>query len=835
MLAACCTLSALATPNPTPLRAFRAFDKKSAPGLPQSTVLALLQDEHGVLWIATLDGLASFDGTEIRPVDDPKAPTYGALFSLAQRRQGGFYVGGSSAVYRFDGRAWDRLPAKGAILSLAEDEAGQLWAINRQGEVTWRPADPQVEGWQDAPRPTSVTHGVALATSADGALWLAGRHHVFQRRDHSWLPVAGGAPAPAVITAMLPAADGTCWVGTEQGTIFYAAPGDGAWTALDLEDWQGGWFRTLAQDRRGRIWAGGNDGGVAFGRKDEPWTVWRTSNGLHREACVTIFADREGTVWLTFNGHGILQWVGEMWSHRNRWHGDEEVEARLQVFGISGTHDGGFLAAVFNRGIWRWDGTTMRQYGEAEGIEEDVRSAIEPRPELIWVAARFGIYASEDGGPFRKTLDVENGFVYGFHHAPDGNWYASTSAAGLFRYEAGSWRPATALNEALPDPNVRAVLWRRNGELWVGTMNGLAIFDGERPVPLPPQLGESLPTAIHALLEVDGNKVWAGGFGGIGIWHDDVGRRLTVDDGLPGNTIYALARAADGAIWAGGSSGVGRFTDGAWTLYGLDRGLIEAECNHYGLWPAPDGTIFVGTMASLARFDPHIEPLPPPPLRVYWQQRPMAETATEAAVRLPADQRSLRLSWHAPWVAPRKLEYRSRIPRLDTTWSTPQAESALVLENLGPGAWTAEVAARFAGDTEWSQPIATHFTIAPYWWETWYLRLASVLAILLAVFGLIHWRTRRLAARAEELERAVKEHVARIKILGGLLPICSHCKKVRDDAGYWQQIESYIVAHSEAEFSHGLCPSCFSDLYPEYVEPEGTPLKAPGTAASDKS
>lgn len=67
----------------------------------------------------------------------------------------------------------------------------------------------------------------------------------------------------------------------------------------------------------------------------------------------------------------------------------------------------------------------------------------------------------------------------------------------------------------------------------------------------------------------------------------------------------------------------------------------------------------------------------------------------------------------------------------------------------------------------------------------------------------------------EELQGAIKE----IKTLRGILPICAHCKKIRDDSGYWNQIESYINQHSEASFSHGICPSCIEKLYPD-IAPE---------------
>ena len=67
----------------------------------------------------------------------------------------------------------------------------------------------------------------------------------------------------------------------------------------------------------------------------------------------------------------------------------------------------------------------------------------------------------------------------------------------------------------------------------------------------------------------------------------------------------------------------------------------------------------------------------------------------------------------------------------------------------------------------------------------------------------------------EILVQELKKALTRIKTLSGMLPICSNCKKIRDDKGYWNLIESYIASHSEAQFSHGMCPSCMDELYGE--------------------
>ncbi|MBL7647932.1 MAG: hypothetical protein JNK74_17255 [Candidatus Hydrogenedentes bacterium] len=65
----------------------------------------------------------------------------------------------------------------------------------------------------------------------------------------------------------------------------------------------------------------------------------------------------------------------------------------------------------------------------------------------------------------------------------------------------------------------------------------------------------------------------------------------------------------------------------------------------------------------------------------------------------------------------------------------------------------------------------------------------------------------------KKLRRELEEAMRNLKLLQGMLPICAHCKKVRDDQGYWTQIEQYIHTHSEAEFTHGICPDCIKEHF----------------------
>jgi hypothetical protein len=104
----------------------------------------------------------------------------------------------------------------------------------------------------------------------------------------------------------------------------------------------------------------------------------------------------------------------------------------------------------------------------------------------------------------------------------------------------------------------------------------------------------------------------------------------------------------------------------------------------------------------------------------------------------------------------------------------------------------------------------------------------SILLVALIFPALFLFSFRPLLASITELKhleinnkrliRELQAEIQKVKALSGLLPICAGCKKIRDDEGYWHQVEVYIRNHSEAEFSHGLCPECEKSLYPELSE-----------------
>lgn len=91
-------------------------------------------------------------------------------------------------------------------------------------------------------------------------------------------------------------------------------------------------------------------------------------------------------------------------------------------------------------------------------------------------------------------------------------------------------------------------------------------------------------------------------------------------------------------------------------------------------------------------------------------------------------------------------------------------------------------------------------------------------SVMVVFVGNITIVTGLIIINAQRLEHDLIQAKDQVNSLKGLLPICSSCKKIRDDEGYWHQVEEYVKRHSEAEFSHGICPDCMKRLYPKYYQ-----------------
>ncbi len=725
----------------TPVRAFRVFDRATAPELPESIVVDLMQDRDGVLWIDTLGGLATYDGASLRAIVDPLAPRGAVL--LAARASGGLYALSRQGLHVFDGR-WRRVATPEPVESMAEANAATLWTV-RGGAVWKTPAGAIGSSWTRVALPE--TFGVARGVFSDrnGGVYVSGNGRLVRCRGASCVPAPGTGLVPARAATALVTSDGTLWVGTWDGRLLVARPGAADWTAVPLGPWPSGGVRSLAEGANGRLWVGGM-ARLCEGDGAGTWSCWGPENGLPETAVLSLLADREGTLWLGLNGRGVMQWVGRPWTHLTRWPGGSPTGDRLDIVAVAPTHDGrGLLASAFGRGILRWDGRGTRTFGRDQGLLEDVRAVAEPEAGVIWAGARHGIFEKHGSGPFRRTLDLGGGFASGFAQSAAGVWYAYTEARGIFENRGASWIHAAELEALAASAGVRALGFTPSGDTWISTPAELVIRRKTAAVERYPLGLERGPLdTVATLVETGPGELWAGGQGGVAILKGGRWRRLSAADGVPGN-VYFLRRAPDGALWMGGSRGIARVRDGRVTRWDRTNGLVGDESNGAAV-VLGDGTLYAGTGGSLARFDPSLPAAALPPLRVHWR----APESTHGERELAARDRRVVLEWSAPTLDPQPVEYATRIG--DEAWQDATRQTQLRLESLPAGLTEVAVRARRVGDGDagWSTPATLRLRVAPFWWETGPARAGLALALLASMLAVAQAVARRAHARREE-------------------------------------------------------------------------------------
>ncbi|HEX9081887.1 MAG TPA: hypothetical protein VF768_06385, partial [Holophagaceae bacterium] len=388
---------------------------------------------------------------------------------------------------------------------------------------------------------------------------------------------------------------------------------------------------------------------------------------------------------------------------------------------------------------------------------------------------------------------------------------------------------------------------------------------------------------VYALCEATGSDghpwLWAGSLGS-GIARLDLRNPVRWEvftrDNLPGltsNYVQRIERDREGRLYLSTSRGVVRFHAegrvGAPTLgrvdsYTIGDGLPSMNGSLGASFLDAAGRIWIGTARGAAVLDPTLETLPGPPPAPVLEGATVDDSKRAVALgqRLGYRDSHLRFEFSLP-VFHRKEDtrYQTQLVGLEAEPRPWQPEGWRDFATLPPGAYVLKVWGR-TYDGRVSGPLVFPFSVAPPPWAHPAAYLLYALGVVGGALGLYRLRTRVLRERTLALEVAVNdrtrtiEHqslqleasnralqgrnvelretndrneqlirelssaLAEVKTLQGLIPICSYCKKIRDDAGLWAQMEHYITEHSGAQFSHGICPECHGRFFSETQDPK---------------
>lgn len=751
-------------------------------GLPQNTVQTIVQTQDGYLWIGTQEGLVRFDGLNFTVFDKENTPAFKSndIRFLRQDRQGRLWISTSyGLVCRHNGQFRSYTVDEGlpdnSIGPLVEDASGNIWIGTAAGLSRF-----ENHGFKTF----TTDHGLArnliqtLSVRANGTI-LVGTSAGVQTvsgDQFSTFPIPANV-LPANITSIVATQNGQLWFGTLDG--LYGVNGE----TISLPNNR---VSALLVDRGDALWIA-TAGGIARSRNGRVET-FTTANGLTSNLVLSVFEDREGSIWIGTEAGGLNLLKSKKF---NTFTTREGLPSDL-VKAIYQDHQGGIWIGSNGGGLTLFKNGQFTTWTTKEGLSSDVVLSL--------------------AGDANGTLWIGT---------PD----------GLNRFRDGKFQTFT-FADGLANDLVRSVWVDRSGVLWVGTRDGLNSFRDNEFTTYSTQDGLA-NNFIGAIYEDSKGNLWVGTLGGLSRIKDGKFQTFTTKDGLSSNTVISLYEDASGDLWIGTNGGglnrlrgdkfvsfthrnaltadviyriledkqqnlwcssnkgifrinkaeLDRVANGAANVvtpvfYGPADGTLTRECSgggHPAGWKTSDGRMWFATIRGLATIDPENIPLntSPPPIAVEQISIDNQSLALNQKLTLPPGSSRLDFYYTAlSFIAPENVRFKYKLEGFDDNWIDAGARRVASYTNLRPGNYTFRVIAA-NNDGVWNESgAAVEFYLQPRFYQTYWFYLLCVLLLAVAAWQLYRLRVKRMAfefravlAERNRIAREIHDNLAQ-DILG---------------------------------------------------------------------
>lgn len=737
-------------------------------GLPQVQVLSVYRDDTGYLWVGTYGGLSRYNGQEFRNFTTEDGLGANVVEALAMDDSGRLWAGTGAGLCRFipGGGTFECLEDEGLGTSYVYDihaEGGILWVATDVG--LYRHAQEDVRHYGQ-PSGLPATDVRSVHRGNDGDLWVGTTSGLarFDQDSNSFVPVRMPPDAGLLVSALLPE-EGAMWIGTEQGLYRYAAgevtsaPGVPTEAAkAEIVD--------IARDQNGRLWGATNLG--VLRQQDNEFQLLTRKNGLRYNINFSLFADREGLVWI---GHdqGLTKWVPSPFVGYTADHGlldpfvrtiNEDGRGRLWL----GTRLG-IQIVPFRDGKWRIEEADA--ITAADGLtDERVYSIAFPAPGEALIATGNGVFqwrADEivDGYTMADGLPTNQAEAL-LHDSQGRTWIGTTLGTALLA--DGSVRQ-------VPDSMLRETYVYRfredgTGRIWAAARDGLFIIGKAGEVTRLTAADGLTDRSVWDLAPDGDGGMWAGS-NGDGLFHvsaDGGIERFTTDDGLIDNFIWQVLRDSRGDIWVYTNRGISRFDGQRFRNYDSNDGLLHEEGGATGAWESHTGDLWFASADGLMRYDPEYTYPNPPSPKIIVERVMLGGEEISPGQSLPPQSGSLDFHYAAlGFWSERQIQFRYRLKGLSDEWSDPRPYRPVTFGSLGAGNYVFEVQARLPGE-DWAGTTSFSFEVQPAFWETLSFWVLSALVVALLVVLFVRLQLRRSEARRRALEEVVQERTEELEI-----------------------------------------------------------------------
>ncbi len=766
-------------------------------GLPHNFARALCQTRDGYLWIGTREGLARFDGVNFTVFDKSNTPAIRNNFitALLEDREGGLWIGtnGGGVSRLFQGQMSVYTTEQGLsndfVRSLMQDHEGKLWIGTQGGVNCLHQGKIRIYSTKQGLSNNIVlslleTRGHSSEQRAEGSvIWIGtdnGLNRLYQEKINVYTTKEGLSNNIAL--SLLEDREGALWIGTWGGGVnrFF----NGRFNVYDTKQGLSNNFVwSLLEDRSGAVWMGTEGGGINRLYQGQIHS-YGTKQGLSNGFVYSLLEDREGALWIGTSGGG----VSRLYNGQISVYGTKQGLSNDIIFSLledpnhNNTKGSALWMGTRGGGVNCLYNGRVSVYTTKQGLSNNVVWALlSDRSGALWVGTQNGlnrlyngrvkVYNTEQGlshSVIRSLLETRNGDKQG----GDVLWVGT--GGGLDRIEHGKVSASYTTQQGLSDNSVVALLEDRQGALWVGTGEGLNRLEHGKIQVFSTKQGLS-HDLVSSLLEDSDGILWIGTEGG-GLNRLKNGKlsAITTAAGLFSDVVYCILEDDVGYFWMSCNKGIFRarkadvnaFLDGnlqqiTCTVLG---GAGSIHCNGGGQpagWKGSDGRLYFPTMTGVAAINPKniSSNILPPPVIIEEIKADNTMLNLNAAAELPATIKKIEFHYTATSLtASEKVRFKYLLEGYDKDWVEAAARRTAYYTALPRGhTYRFRVIACNDGGI-WNETGATAiFSLAPYFWETWWFYGLCTVFVLGSGYGTYRWRVHYIHERAEVLERVVEE------------------------------------------------------------------------------
>ncbi|HEU6447542.1 MAG TPA: two-component regulator propeller domain-containing protein [Verrucomicrobiae bacterium] len=740
-------------------------------GLPQSSVWSVIQSKDGYLWLGTFNGLVRFDGNRFKVFTPNNTPGLdsGKIVSLFEDSETNLWIATDTAgvAMERDGKIQNfqigRSGHEGRVTSICQDNSGGVWLYTADARLAhFKNGKMEIVPFNIGSLPICRM----ITAETNGTIWIAEFSSAFSAlfsvRPESFHP-------PAVAFQQQLAARRVDYIlGSKNGGTWRLVNGRvQKWNATQLEKdlcaypWANVTVTSACEDKDGNLIVGTIGEGVFW--FDADGNYQRIDSQLSSPDVLSLCMDDAGNLWVGTDGGGLDRVKRKIFSSpKNLRDGTAQS--------ISADASGSLWIAFNGAGATHWTTNSVTDYFRIGNYPNAWTTLVDDR-QNVWLGTRDEGLFQFRTNHFERIIapPVLNGQIFALYEDHQGQIWAG-SRNGLANWDGTRWKIFTA-GDGLSENIVRAIAEDSNDDLWIGTESGGLNFfkDGKFSSIHISETG--LPGNDISSLFVDKNGVlWVGtAFHGLASFYKDKWNRFSTDDGLASDSVDYIVEDAAGDLWIGSNDGLTRVKKSLSKILSCrtfteSDGLPTRECSA-GAQPAAarsrNGTLFFPTTRGVVSINPaQIKTNLQPPqiviesVRVDGREQkanPFSAGSPDEVI-IPPGHEQLEIDYTAlNFSAPRAVHFKYRLEGRDTAWTDGDTRVAFY-PGLAYGHYRFRVIA-CNEDGVWNDTGSIlEITVQPQFWQTLWFRTAVILFLLGAIVGIVRYIS------TQKLQRELQRH-----------------------------------------------------------------------------